>query len=209
LSEDTRTRILDAAERLFAADGIDATSLRAITREAGANLAAVNYHFGSKDALVGEVYGRRLTPVNEARLEGLERILGAAGEGAPSLEGIIAAFVAPALAALGDSEQGPNLARLMGRAHTEVSEEVRRVVFAQFIEVVTAFTSAFERALPGLTVDEIQLRFKLMIGTLAYSMVNPPRFGGGIGVGEVEEMVQELVTFCAAGFRAGMSESPA
>jgi len=212
LSEDTRTRILDSAEQLFAADGIEATSLRAITREAGANLAAVNYHFGSKDALVGEVYARRLGPVNEARFERLERLLNEAGESAPSPEQIIEAFVAPALHALADPDgQGHNLVRLMGRAHTEVSEEVRRVVFSQFIEIVTAFTAAFERALPGLPVDEIQLRFKFMIGTLAYSMVNPPKFGTEppSGEAEVQRMLDRIVEFCAAGFRAAHKDGAA
>ena len=59
MNQETKTRILDAAERLFAQDGIKATSLRAITEAAAANLAAVNYHFGSKEALVHAVYGRR------------------------------------------------------------------------------------------------------------------------------------------------------
>ena len=61
---ETRTRLLDSAEQLFAERGIDATSLRAITTAAGANLASVNYHFGSKDELFREVVSRRIGPVN-------------------------------------------------------------------------------------------------------------------------------------------------
>lgn len=68
----TKDRILDAAERLFARDGFDATSLRAITAEAKVNLAAVNYHFQSKEALVQAVIGRRLGPINVRRLELLD-----------------------------------------------------------------------------------------------------------------------------------------
>ena len=64
----TKDRILDSAERLFARDGFEATSLRAITAEANVNLAAVNYHFQSKEALVQTVIGRRMGPVNAQRL---------------------------------------------------------------------------------------------------------------------------------------------
>ena len=70
---DTKDRILDVAEELFAAKGYQATSLRAITSKAGVNLAAVNYHFGSKESLVAEVIIRRVVPLNEERLQKLER----------------------------------------------------------------------------------------------------------------------------------------
>ena len=66
---DTRDLLLDTAERLFAEHGIDATSLRTITSEAAANLAAVHYHFGSKDGLIQEVFARRFDPLNEDRLQ--------------------------------------------------------------------------------------------------------------------------------------------
>ena len=61
---DTRERLLDAAKYLFAQRGVDATSLRHITAEAAANLASVNYHFGSKEALFRAVFVRRIGPVN-------------------------------------------------------------------------------------------------------------------------------------------------
>ena len=64
----TKDRILDTAERLFARDGFEATSLRSITAEAGVNLAAINYHFQSKEALVQAVIGRRMGPMNDRRL---------------------------------------------------------------------------------------------------------------------------------------------
>ncbi len=72
-SPDTRERILDAAEALFVEHGFEATSMRMITGRAGVNLASVNYHFGSKEALIQEVFRRRLTWLNEARLNALER----------------------------------------------------------------------------------------------------------------------------------------
>src|SRR5579883_3052628 len=87
---DTKTKILDAAEKLFAQNGFDATSLRDITTEAEVNLAAVNYHFQSKDSLIDAVIARRIEPVNRKRLELLE----SAGEN-PSLEQLLIAFLSP------------------------------------------------------------------------------------------------------------------
>src|SRR5579863_10630017 len=89
---DTKSRILDAAEKLFAMNGFKPTSLRDITAEAQVNLAAVNYHFQSKDSLIDAVIARRIEPVNRKRMEMLE----AAGPN-PSVEQILTAFLAPVL----------------------------------------------------------------------------------------------------------------
>src|SRR6266446_10016180 len=90
LPSDTKIRILDAAEKLFGKNGFDATSLRDITAEAQVNLAAVNYHFQSKDSLIDAIIERRLEPVNRLRLE----MLDAAGS-SPTVEQVVEAFLAP------------------------------------------------------------------------------------------------------------------
>src|SRR5437660_7648714 len=90
----TKDRILDAAERLLAQHGFEATSLRDITAEADVNLAAVNYHFQSKDALIDAVIARRIEPVNRKRLD----MLAAAGPHA-SVEQILIAFLQPVMGA--------------------------------------------------------------------------------------------------------------
>ena len=92
---ETRTRILDAAEELFMQHGFEGTSMRLITAKAGVNLAAVNYHFGSKHALVEAVFRRRLDPMNVARLAELEKL--EAEDRASSPEAIIRAFITPGL----------------------------------------------------------------------------------------------------------------
>src|SRR5215813_4840679 len=89
---DTKARILDAAEKFFGTNGFEATSLREITSEADVNLAAVNYHFHSKDSLIDAVIARRIEPVNQIRLEMLE----AAGPD-PTLDQILTAFLTPVL----------------------------------------------------------------------------------------------------------------
>src|ERR687898_3414167 len=94
---ETRTRILDAAEELFMQHGFEGSSMRALTTSAGVNLAAVNYHFGSKDALIEAVFRRRLDPMNAERiaaLDGLEDF---------STENIIRAFVRPSLRMMEDA----------------------------------------------------------------------------------------------------------
>ena len=94
---DTKTRILDAAEKLFGEKGFDGTSLRDITTEADVNLAAVNYHFQSKDALVRAVIARRVVPVNQRRLELLDACEQAAGAGPLPIEAVLDAFIRPVL----------------------------------------------------------------------------------------------------------------
>src|SRR4029453_3762817 len=89
---ETRTRILDAAEELFMQHGFEGTSMRQLTAKAGANLAAVNYHFGSKDALMGAVFRRRLDPMNAGRIAELERLEKEAAGRPLSPEAIIHAF---------------------------------------------------------------------------------------------------------------------
>src|ERR1700744_3139178 len=103
---DTKTKILDAAEKLFGTKGFDATSLRDITTEADVNLAAVNYHFQTKDSLIDAVIARRIEPINRRRME----MLDAAGDN-PTLEQIVEAFVAPVV-----DQDLPPLWTMMGRA---------------------------------------------------------------------------------------------
>src|SRR5918995_3621308 len=94
---ETKEKILDAAERLFATHGFAGTSLRAVTKEAGVNLAAVHYHFGTKEDLLRAVLSRIVIPVNRERLKMLEQVEAAAGSDPPSPAGVLQGFIAPAL----------------------------------------------------------------------------------------------------------------
>src|SRR5271156_4839584 len=116
----TKDRILDAAERLFARVGIEATSLRAITAEADANLASVNYYFQSKGALVQAVIVRRLGPITKRRLELLDACERSVGSGPLPIEQVLNAFFRPVVEIYGShaKEFGP----LMGRLYTEPAE---------------------------------------------------------------------------------------
>src|SRR5437868_9978051 len=96
-SQDTKTRILDVAEGLFMEHGCEATSLRQLTAAAGVNLAAVNYHFGSKEELFQAVLTRRLDPMNQERIERLDRLEREAAARPLTCERILSAMLIPAL----------------------------------------------------------------------------------------------------------------
>ena len=95
IAQDTKKSLLDAAEALIAEHGVAGASLRAITTRAGANLAAANYHFGSKKALARAVIARRFGPVNTERLRLLDEAEQASGDDAVDLETLVRAFVGP------------------------------------------------------------------------------------------------------------------
>jgi AcrR family transcriptional regulator len=164
----TKDRILDTAEQLFARDGFDATSLRAITAEAGVNLAAVNYHFQSKEALVQAVIGRRMGPVNARRLALLDAYEAEAGGAPVPLEKIMDAFLRPLLEIVGTHAR--EFAPLVGRIYTEPGDFTERLFKDQFQALALRFIPAFQRALPELPLTELYWRLHFSIGAMAHTM---------------------------------------
>ena len=168
---ETRTRILDAAEELFMQHGFEGTSMRLLTAKAGANLAAVNYHFGSKDALVEAVFRRRLDPMNTARIAELDRLEKDAAGRAPSPQQIIGAFVGASLRMIEDSKNGGrNFIRLLGRTYTDPQKHIRSLIGQLYAPAMERFKAAFERSLPQMPRDELIWRMHFMFGTLAYTL---------------------------------------
>jgi AcrR family transcriptional regulator len=172
MSTDTKTRILDAAEMRFAEHGYSATSLRDITTLAAANLASVNYHFGSKEALLEAVFQRRVVPVNDARLRRLDLAESQAGDGPLGIEPIVRAFLAPAFETAQESGlREPKFMQLVGRMHSETNSEFRDVFLRLFVEVGKRFGAALRRARPDLEAEEVMWRLHFMIGSLAHTLV--------------------------------------
>ena len=168
---ETRTRILDAAEELFMQHGFEGTSMRTLTGKASVNLAAVNYHFGSKDALIEAVFRRRLDPMNTARIAELDRLEAAAGTSPPEAEAIIRAFLRASLAMIEDTKSGGrNFTRLLGRTYTEPSKPVRALIGQLYAPTMERFKAAFTRALPHLAREELFWRMHFMFGTLSYTL---------------------------------------
>lgn len=203
---DTKTLILDAAEQAFADLGFDAASLRHIISVAGVNLAAVHYHFGSKEGLIAAVFKRRIDPLNEERLRMLDAIEKGTKRSRPSVEKVIEALVAPALRLARDPLTGGHVMRLFGRTIAEPSEWLQKLLSEQFGGVVKRFASAFRRALPELPESVLFWRVHFAIGSMAHVMCDPQKVhvisGGKCDPDDTERVIQELVTFLAAGMRA-------
>jgi AcrR family transcriptional regulator len=169
---ETRARILGAAEALFMDRGFAATSLRMITAQAKVNLAAVNYHFGSKESLIREVFDRRLAPLNRARIQYLDRLESAVGNRTLTVERILEAIVMPALDMSRDALSGGALSlRLLGRAYSEPADSMRDFLPSHYREVAVRFKDAFTRALPQVPEEELVWRMHFLFGAVAYAMV--------------------------------------
>ncbi len=201
----TKDRILAAAERLFATNGFDATSLRAITSAAGVNLAAVNYHYRSKDDLIRAVYERRLRPVNQARLERLREYLDAVGNGPVELEPVLRAFLEPVVR-LRVEKDGADLARLLGRTYVETSSTARQAFFELMRDIARPFTDAFRRALPEAGPVELAWKMHFSIGVMAHTMAGTEHLkfvsGGLCDPTNGDDVLDRVVSFVAAGVRA-------
>jgi AcrR family transcriptional regulator len=168
---ETQTRILDAAEELFMQQGFEGASMRMLTAKAGVNLAAVNYHFGSKDALIEAVFRRRLDAMNAERIAALERLERDAQGKALEPEAIIRAFIGTSLRMIEDTRGGGrNFIRLLGRAYTEPAKPIRVLIGQMYAPAMERFKTAFARALPELPKDELVWRMHFMFGTLAYTL---------------------------------------
>jgi AcrR family transcriptional regulator len=170
-TRDTKERILDAAETLFLAGGFDATSLRAITTAAGVNLAAVNYHFGSKEELFEAVLTRRLDPMNQARVDLLARLEAQAAPKPVDCEQVLTALLMPALALARDpARRGKDFLRLVGRAYADPAPFVRHFLSEQYRPMIVRFKAAFARALPHLPAKELSWRLHFIMGALSYTL---------------------------------------
>jgi AcrR family transcriptional regulator len=205
---DTRERILRAAEGLFMERGFADTSLRMITARAQVNLAAVNYHFGSKEALIREVFQRHLGPLNAARLAYLDRLETQAGGRPLGVEQIVEAIVAPVLQVGRDPVKGgARFLRLLGRALSEGTDALQGVLPEHYREVVVSFKAALVRALPDVPESEIVWRMHFMFGAMAYA------FAGNDamqliatcqveGADDAEAVIRHLAPFLTAGLQA-------
>ena len=205
---DTKSRILDAAEELFMEHGFEATSLRLITTAATVNLAAVNYHFGSKEELFQAVLTRRLDPMNQDRMLLLSAYESAAGSTPLTCEKIISAMFIPALKLARDHKTGgKNFLRLLGRAYADPAPFIREFLSSQYAEMIARFRAAFAHALPHIPREELSWRLHFVMGALSYTLAGTDalKMIAQFQPGETEndeKVLRRLAPFLAAGLRS-------
>jgi AcrR family transcriptional regulator len=204
---------LEAAEELFADQGFDAVSVRDITSKAGANVAAVNYHFGSRDELIAAVMVRYVDPVNSERLARLDALEAKFGSKGIPLEEIADAFVRPFMTQVRRSELSEKLFfKLMARTLAERGGKMPTEVEEPFRRVVSRFARAFAKVLPGMPVEDLLWRMHFMAGAMIHGMAHAETLhrlsNGASGNPTADATLARLIRFAAAGLRGAEGEVP-
>jgi AcrR family transcriptional regulator len=205
---DTKTRILDAAEILFAENGFRETSIHRLARKARVNQAAVNYHFGSKDALVEKVIERRLSMISQRRMEKLKQIQAAARqEGCrPDVQALLRAYIEPALTLMEKTSGERYFLLIVGRALAEPDEAIRNIFIRQFEPSFLLLAELMQIALPDLPESILRWRLHFAIGSLAHVMrlcgSQWPVADLAPQAHDTETVVKLLLTFLAEGMAA-------
>jgi AcrR family transcriptional regulator len=203
----TKEALLDAAETLLAQHGVAGTSARDITKEAAANLGAINYHFGSKDNLVLEVFARRMRPMNRERIAQLDALEQSAGPEGPKVEQIVEVLVRPVVEARESKGKEFEVMQLICRGFQEANPQVKAFLEKEFAEIAQRFEDAILRVVPGLAPEEVYWRMKFLGGAMNHGLdvwsrfddmphpnpkVQPVRL-------DREAFIKRLVAFVSAG----------
>ncbi len=201
----TKERILASTEKLLAENGFESVSLRDITNAAGVNVAAVNYHFGSKEKLFEEIQCRHINPINAERM----RLLKEAQEGGEvaELRVILEAFMRPFFTSVTKSKMSEQLFfKLMGRCITDQHGGLPESLIPQFKEMGEAFTSAFQALELNLPVETLLWRMHYTFGVMAHTFLHGDvlkKLTQGVsGEPDQETQFQRMMDFCHAGFLA-------
>ena len=213
-SKDTRERILDTAERLFMELGYEATSTREVTTKARVNLAAINYHFGSKEALMQAVLQRRLEGINHERMRLLDEAE-AKAKGFPLKPSLIVnCFFGTLLSiAAEQKEGGETFLRLLGRIMTDSSSFIRTFLAAEYADVLERYKLALFRALPDVPKAEIVWRFHFMLGATSYAIAGSDTLQLVADLqtdenasAQLEKLLPRLMSFLLGGLRAPLPQ---
>jgi AcrR family transcriptional regulator len=202
----TKAQVFAAAERLFALHGFQNVSVRDITAEAGVNLASVNYHFGSKDALLFEIFRRRTAELNRERARMLHEASDRHG-GNPPVRDILEALFAPPLRWADPASDRRVSVQFIIRARSEGTAEIREVLQSD-VSHLARFADALKKARPDLPPEAVYWRLHFCLG-----MVHNNRFmefdrlhhlsGGLTREGDVKGLLARMLDFAEAGFTAG------
>ena len=213
-SVNTKEKILVASEELVARDGFDGVSLRDITAAAGVNLAAVHYHFGSKDGLVDALITRYIRPINLERLRLLDQIEAEFGERPVPVERVLEAFMRPLVDRLGIPGISAMLFfKMVGRCMSERGYRMPEALMPVYEQVGTRYVQALRRSLPEIPEETIYWRMHFVLGAVAHTLAHGEKVAavskGRSGDATPESVMRRLIVFSAAGLRAGVGESTA
>ena len=213
-ADSTRSKIVTAALRAFATRGFEAVSLKEITTASGANVAAIHYHFGSKEALIREVLQSVSDPVNRMRRELLDQVPPGPRR---TLEHVVEALVAPPIRlsfdATGDGRLVP---RLILQTRALPSEFTTATIFQQYDDTAVLFVQAMMDAEPGLGKEEAFWRYAFAIGAMHYIVTDSDaanhrlnRISGGLcDTDDPDTIIRQLIAFVVAGMRARAPARP-
>lgn len=204
----SKRKLLDAAEQLFADRGFESVSVRDITQLAKTNVAAVNYHFGSRDGLLSLVMMRYMLPVHEERLARLETVERKwSGKPAP-LEEIIDALVRPLVSQMRKSDLPERVfCKLVGRIFAQQGDGLPAPLEEQFRQVLERFARAFGKALPTLHPEDLSWRLHFMTGGMIHLLTHQDALqrqaNGASGAPGMEATLGRFIRFSAVGLREG------
>ncbi len=198
---DTKTKIIKTAEELFAIAGFHHTSLRTITAKAGVNLAAVNYHFGCKEALLEAILDRHLLPLNESRSRRLQAVADEVdGSGrTPAVEEVLRCFTEPTLALLHGDHAAGYFRMLVGRSLSDPDQTVRQLFLGRIRGVLEQLLDLLCRALPHCSRESVAWRLHFALGAMSHTLIfqeQGPLLGGldkGTPLDEVIEMLTDFI----------------
>ena len=199
----TKLALIEAASTLFAQKGFEVVSVREITGLAGANVASVKYHFGSRDGLMDAVVSRMTTPVNEERLRRLEEL---EERGNATVHDLLRAFFEPLLSQIQSSPLSEKLfVKLMGRVVGDRPYEFPDELMGQFREVAGRYVPAFMAACPGLSSEDVVWRihfsFGVLSNTLSHGELVKKISAGKVGDEPLATTLKRVIDFCEAGFQ--------
>lgn len=205
----TKTKILNAAKNLFAEHGFNGTSLREITGQAEVNLAAVNYHFGSKKELIKAVMSHYMDEFSPRLELSLKEIC--ENDKTPNLTDVFQAFSEPLLALNEFSNKGTSqFLQLLGRGYTDSQGFLRWFLTSQYPDVIASFVSAVQKAYPELTPEEMFWRLHFTMGTVVFTMSSSDAL---IDIAQndysrkmdISDVIQQVIPYLVAGVSAPIS----
>jgi AcrR family transcriptional regulator len=206
--EDTKERLLDAAERLFAERGFEGASLRAVTQAAGTSVSAAHYHFGSKEALLVATIRRRAEPVMATRAARLAELERRAGDAPLPLEAVLDAFLRPIFEQRARPDRAEDFRRIAARLFSDPPPVVAALKREVFGRTAAHFLDALERALPGKPRHEIALDLQFLVGVMVHVTAGhlddfpAPEGWPSLDALSDEVVLDRMVRFVAAGLRA-------